>query len=170
MNTKTLLCAALCCVMLCGCSENSSSALDPTVLAVSADHVTASAGQQNVPVTVSVANNPGFTSSGIRIIYDEGLTPVYDAASKEAELTMGPAGNGLIGIAMVATDKRIVGFGSMGTNDNQSDGAIFTCYFNVPADAKSGKVYDIQIEVVDFIRSSGTELSPVSVSGSITVQ
>ncbi|MBE6856075.1 MAG: hypothetical protein E7500_01420 [Ruminococcus sp.] len=112
---------------------------------------------ETVEITLSVkgADNK-WCSSGVHIIYDENLVCVPSEADPETpSYKKGPAVEEMMAcIAKLWTDKLLpelekdnkhsVFFCSAGDGDCGKDGDIATFEFVIPADAQSGKVYDIE--------------------------
>lgn len=106
-------------------------------------------------VTISVKNTGNnWTMCGLHIAYPDLLGCVMDnAEEREPKMTLGDAVKGSAGaVARLWSDnlpeklssvkKKSVFFTSMFSENNGGDGDLVTFYFNVPADAKSGTVYD----------------------------
>lgn len=127
----------------------------PTVYA---DNITAKAGQQRVPVTVNVANNPGMSFLGIRVYYDSALSPVFDKEPL-VQYENGTVTKSLVSTCAANKKKQIVGYSTFASADLKSDGSLFTCYFDVPADAAAGTVYRFRLEAADITNTLGKPVS-----------
>ena len=119
---------------------------DSDVPTVSGDALTASAGEKHVAVPVTVHSNPGFAVIGISLQYDEGLTGLT-AQVPAADYTLGEVGSGMMAQCYINPAKHMVGFAGLSSVDLTADGVLFTCYFDVPADAKSGQTYLFRPEI-----------------------
>lgn len=106
-------------------------------------------------VTISVKNaDKQWTMCGLHIAFPDLLTCVMDnVENREPKMTLGDAVKGSAGAvsrlwsenlpsALADVKKQSVFFTSMFSGSKGSDGDMVTFYFNVPADAKSGTVYD----------------------------
>lgn len=109
--------------------------------------VHAKAGQKSVPVTVKVSNNPGFAAGGVRVVYDSALKPKYNPETYEGVSDTGAAAGSALTYCSVAPENNIVAFGILGQKNSDTDGNLFTCYFDIPENATSGKVYKLYTEV-----------------------
>ncbi len=136
------------------------------------DDIVVAAGTTKVPYRVMLYNNPGYGFMGMRVYYDTTLKPYMDAAKgdDEMEVKQGDAMSGFLFSCMNNTEQKMIGAAAFGSVDSKSDGVMFTCYFDIPADATSGTVYDFDIEIVDFRPLEGENLDVKVVSGAITVQ
>ena len=129
----------------------------------------AKAGQKSVPVSVKMSNNPGFAAGGIRIIYDAGIFPKYDPETNEGVSDPGPAVGSALTYCSVAADNRIVAYGVLGSKDCDEDGAVFTCYFDIPDNAPSGKVYKLRTEIEELNDAEAQRVDVKLVGGEIRI-
>lgn len=132
--------------------------------------VHAKAGQKSVPVTVKINNNPGFCAGGIRVIYDPAVTPQYDPDSFQGISDKGTAIiSSTLTYCSVAPENLIVAYGILGQEDSSEDGNLFTCYFNMPEDAPSGKVYKLQTELAELKNANGDSVNLKMIGGEIRI-
>ncbi len=136
------------------------------------DSIVVEAGSKKVPYRVLLYNNPGFGFVGLRLSYEGPLTPYMDEAKgkDEMEVTLGAAMSNFMVSCMNSPEQKLIGAAGFSGSDSEFDGIMFTCYFDIPADAAPGTVYDFALEVVDFRPMDGENHSVQTVNGSITVQ
>ena len=130
--------------------------------------VHAKPGQKNVPVEVKLSNNPGFSVGGIQVFYDPALTPKINEDGTGVSED-GPAVGKLATYCAVNTEKRIVAFGLLGAENSKENGTVFTCYFDLPDDAKSGSVYSLKTGIDAMRSAAGADLDIKLVDGEIRV-
>lgn len=129
--------------------------------------VKAEAGE-TVKFPVYVANNTGYAATGIRLIYDQALSPVLKADSK-LTTKKGDAGDDIMPTFSHNPDERIIGLGTMGTELEEDSGVMFTVEITVPADAKSGAKYPMNIEVDRWLDQDANAVEYTSLNGYIYV-
>ncbi len=136
------------------------------------DDIVVAAGTTKVPYRVMLYNNPGYGFVGLRVLYDGTLQPYMDAerGEDEMEILTGDGMGGFMFSCMNSAEQNMIGLAAFGSVDCKSDGVMFTCYFDIPADAASGTVYDFSAEVVDFRPLEGENHQVAVVGGKITVQ
>lgn len=136
------------------------------------DDIVVAAGTTKVPYRVMLYNNPGYGFVGMRVFYDTKLQPYMDEERgvDEMEIVTGDGMNGFMSSCMNNTDQHLIGLAAFGSTDCRSDGVMITCYFDIPADAASGTVYDFSAEVVDFRPLEGENHAVTVIGGKITVQ
>lgn len=141
---------------------------DATILG---DRIVVAAGTEKVPYRVILYNNPGYGFAGIRLTYGTALKP-YLEEGNTAEFMDGAATDSFLTTCLNSPTEHMLGFAGFASDgaDSKEDGIMFTCYFDIPADAASGTVYDFKLEVVDFNTVAGDAVAVDTVSGSITVQ
>ncbi len=138
--------------------------------ALSIGVVHAKPGQKSVPVTVKIHNNPGFCAGGIRVIYDPAITPQYDPDSFQGVSDKGTAVSGsMLTYCSVAPENLIVAYGILGQENSAENGALFTCYFNIPENAASGKVYQLQTELAELKNENGDNVNLKMIGGEIRI-
>lgn len=145
--------------------ENTYSA--PTMLC---DNIVVKAGTEKVPYRVILYQNPGYAFTGFRILYDDALTPYTTDDMGTVEMVTGDALSGFMSTCINSDEDNMIGFGAFCTEDKTTDGIVFTCYFDIPADAASGTVYPFTLEVVDFNTLAGEAKEVQAINGAITVQ
>lgn len=83
----------------------------------------------DVQVTVNFKDNPGYASSGYGVVFDPNYTIIPDPNNPQSALHIrGDAGDDLTINATLAADKNMIGFGSMGTDNEYDDGAIVSVF------------------------------------------
>lgn len=138
--------------------------------ALSIGVVHAKPGQKSVPVTVKIHNNPGFCAGGIRVIYDPAITPQYDPDSFQGVSDKGTAVSGsMLTYCSVAPENLIVAYGILGQENSSENGNLFTCYFNIPENAASGKVYKLQTELAELKNENGDNVNLKMIGGEIRI-
>ncbi len=139
---------------------------------IACDDIVVAAGTTKVPYRVMVYNNPGYGFVGMRLFYDTTLQPYMDAerGQDELEIAIGEGAQGFMFSCLNNTAQKMIGAAAFGSTDCKADGVMFTCYFDIPADAASGTVYDFSAEVVDFRPLEGENHKVATVAGKITVQ
>lgn len=129
--------------------------------------VQAEAGE-TVKFPVYVANNTGYAATGIRLIYDKALSPVLKTDGK-LTTKKGDAGDDIMPTFSHNPDERIIGLGTMGTDLEEDNGVMFTVEITVPADAKSGDKYPMNIEVDRWLDTDANAVAYNAVNGYIYV-
>lgn len=197
---KKLTIAALAVMMtaaLCACGENSSTADSAGFAESSADAAgteasdafeigseltigiaptTASAGQKKVPVSVQVWNNTGFSACGIRLDFDAALTPLSNgnvsqiSGAPETLIDRGEVMNNFLTSCLIGEAEHRIAFGAMSTETADSDGILFTCYFDVPEDAASGTEYRIACEMDSLNDASSQPVAYQTVDGVLRIE
>ncbi len=135
----------------------------------SAENLTVKPGDKHVPVTISLTNNPGFSFVGIRLEYDAALKAAVTDDEGTGELTSGDALNGMLAVCTVSKKKPMLAVSAASAADNVSDGALFTVYFDVPADAKPGTTYSLDGTIVSMYNAVQTELAAAPFTVRMTV-
>ncbi len=139
-------------------------------LTIVMDSVLADAGEERVPVRVMVFRNPGYVNYGIRLLYTEALQPLCKENTDEPYIEAGNACEDMMMAARVDASKQMIGFVAAGAEENGADGILYTLYFDIPSDAKSGTVYPLSLDVQDFKNSDGEQLMPTVVQGGIQIR
>ena len=125
--------------------------------------VTASAGQKNVQVPISISDNPGIIGMVLRISYDESVMTLKSGKNGEAlgSLAMTTPGNLESGCR----------FGWDGTDAVAGDGEILILTFDIKDTAAAG-IYDIQIsyDKGDIFDGDYNDITFELQKGSITIQ
>lgn len=129
--------------------------------------VKAEAGE-TVKFPVYVANNTGYAATGIRLIYDKALSPVLKADGK-LTTKKEDAGDDIMPTFSHNPDERIIGLGTMGTELEEDSGVMFTVEITVPADAKDGDQYPMNIEVDRWLDTDANAVAYNAVNGYIYV-
>ncbi|MBQ5335532.1 MAG: hypothetical protein J6Z45_06255 [Oscillospiraceae bacterium] len=127
---------------------------DPTAMTVYGDALTASAGEKHVAVPVKIRNNTGYSMIGITLHYDTALNCVT-TETLLAECTPGEAASGLNVKCYVNQQAGSIGMGGIHAGSLTADGILFTCYFDVPEDAKAGTTYQFSPKINSMSNESG---------------
>lgn len=111
-----------------------------------AESVTVQPGEKGVGLSVYIKDNPGYSACGIRVYYNEAITP-HLSETGHIDYEVGPAADEVVSDVVVNTKKKIIGFGAMtGSGTETDDGLMFTVYFDVDENAKAGS-YPLKVEV-----------------------
>lgn len=133
-----------------------------------AETVTAAAGAKKVPFSLQIHNNAGFSTAVLTVTYGK-LLPVGDSKTHEAEITEGVKTGGVVS-CMFNNDTQLMAYALMSKTDCKEDGRLFTVYFDLPADAKSGDEYPISLKLSACTTAGGKKLAPEIVNGVIRVK
>lgn len=133
------------------------------------DNITAKAGAKHVPVTVSIKNNPGISFMGIRLSYDAALTPVF-ADGLLTEYVDGTVTKGVMSTCAANSKKLLLGYSAAAAANLTEDGSLFTCYFDLPDNAKPGTVYQFRLESKDVSNADGKVFTFEYLPFTLTVQ
>jgi len=178
MTTFKKLAAVLCgatTLLALGASLTTSAA---GTLTISGNDQTVELGATNIAVTMSIENNPGYAGIGVGIYYGELVPVCTDAENKTPknkleEAYMDDAGeivilNTVPGLAVIENSdaKDLIGFSAADTANCVDDGKMVTLYFDLPADAAAGDVYEIRYVVDQIALEDKTlmDLSTISVN------
>lgn len=189
---STILAALTATVLLTGCgsesaatssgSADSSSNAAPaaqdigTELTIGVASLTAHAGDKAVPVSVNIWNNPGYGATGMQLIYDPALTPVKTGEVSPnsnypfAKCTLGEAAEDFMQSCLIGEEAHLIAFGGMSTTNCTNDGAIFTVYFDIPADAKAGQQYTFQCNLDSLNTADKEKLTAATIEGTLTIE
>ncbi len=142
-------------------------------LTISGNDQTVELGATDIAVTMSIENNPGYAGLGVGIYYGE-LVPVCTDAdnktpkNKLEEAYLSADGEIVVldtvpGLSVIENSdaKDLIGFSAADTKNCVDDGKMITLYFNLPADAAAGDVYEIQF-VIDQIALEDKTLMDLS--------
>lgn len=134
---------------------------------LSVSNVSASAGENNVEVTVSVQNNPGILGMVLSVAYDESALTLMDASIGDAvkdTLSMTKPGE-------FKSQCRFVWDGEQIQKKNVHDGNIITLKFSVSKSAAAGRYpIDIFFNDGDIVDNDLKQLDFWVVNGSVTVK
>lgn len=133
------------------------------------DNITAKAGAKHVPVTVSIKNNPGISFMGIRLSYDAALTPVFEDGLL-TEYVDGTVTKGVMSTCAANSKKLLLGYSAAAAANLTEDGSLFTCYFDLPDNAKPGTVYQFRLESKDVSNADGKVFTFEYLPFTLTVQ
>lgn len=135
-----------------------------------AGSITAEPGE-TVKYPVYIANNAegGFTTVGLRVYYDENLTPCMNKRGALAVDNGCTAGNDVMKSFCINPEEHLIGLGTVGAQPEFDNGVMFTVDITVPEDAAAGAVYPITLEVDKWLDSKTAPLDYVTLDGCITV-
>lgn len=137
---------------------------------------TAKAGQKAVPVNIQVWNNAGIAACGIKLGYDPALKAISNgnvspfSGAPEAEIETGDAAARFMTSCLIGEDEHLIAFGAMSSEPSTVDGVIFTCYFDVPADAVSGTDYQFTCEIDSINDANSQPLACETVTGILRIE
>lgn len=126
--------------------------LDGDKIALRCDTEYALAGSET-EYTIDILENIGFGGCGMKLYYDERLTPVLDAAGKPS-LEGGTALGGLEFSSYWEKDAAMMGISISGTQTEVCDGELLKLRFKMPEDAQTGDEFPIRIEL-DYFETDG---------------
>lgn len=135
---------------------------------VEAESITAAAGAKKVPFKVNIHNNPGIMSASVIISYGS-LLPKGNEKTKDADYDSDII-TGAVKTCMYNPKTQLLAFALLGQKDSADNGTLCTLYFDLPADAKSGAEYPVNITVNTCENTAGKKLKPETISGKITVK
>ena len=133
-----------------------------------AETVTAAAGAKKIPFTVKLHNNPGITLASLTMSYGA-LLPNGDAKTNNAQYTEGIKTGGVT-TCMYNNETQLMAFAVMAQSDFSENGDLFTVYFDLPADAKSGAEYPVTLKVSSCTNHADKKYTPETVNGVIKVK
>lgn len=133
-----------------------------------AETVTAAAGAKKVPFTVRLHNNPGISLASLTMSYGA-LLPNGDEKTNTAQYTEGIKTGGVTS-CMYNNETQLMAFAVMAQSDFSANGDLFTVYFDLPKDAKSGAEYPVTVKVSSCTNQVGKKYTPETISGVIKVK
>lgn len=131
--------------------------------------VEAKAGE-TVKFPVYIANNSkdGFAATGLRLFYDEKLTPVLKEDGKP-KTAKGEACDAVVSKFSHNAEKHIIGLGTMGDDPETDNGLMYTVEITVPSDAKKGDKFPMTLEVDKWLDAKTNAIEYATVNGYIIV-
>lgn len=132
--------------------------------------VQAEAGE-TVKFPVYIANNSkdGFAATGLRLFYDEKLTPVLKEDGKP-KTAKGEACDAVVSKFSHNAEKHIIGLGTMGDDPETDNGLMYTVEITVPKDAKPGDKFPMTLEVDKWLDAKTNAIEYATVNGYIFLQ
>ena len=129
--------------------------------------VEAEAGE-TVKFPVYIANNSkdGFAATGLRLFYDEKLTPVLKEDGKP-KTAKGEACDAVVSKFSHNAEKHIIGLGTMGDDPETDNGLMYTVEITVPEDAKAGDKFPMTLEVDKWLDAKTNAIEYATVNGYI---
>ena len=150
-----------------GSSSEDKTPTDTKTPTLSVSDMSASAGENNVAVTVSVQNNPGILGMVLSVAYDESALTLTDAAIGDAvkdTLNMTKPGE-------FKSQCRFVWDGEQIQKKDVHDGSIITLKFSVSKNAAAGRYpIDIFFNDGDIVDNDLKQLDFEVVNGSVTLK
>lgn len=119
-----------------------------------------------ISYSVEVANNPGYASAGVAVVYDQRLTPVMNGENVKYE--KGDAGSA-IGVVKENISKHLVGCGASAMENVTANGKYITIDFKLPADAKAGDKYPFTWDIDSVINANDDDVDWNEVDGYIEI-
>ncbi len=131
--------------------------------------VEAEAGE-TVKFPVYIANNSkdGFAATGLRLFYDEKLTPVLKEDGKP-KTAKGEACDAVVSKFSHNAEKHIIGLGTMGDDPETDNGLMYTVEITVPSDAKKGDKFPMTLEVDKWLDAKTNAIEYATVNGYIFI-
>lgn len=131
--------------------------------------VEAEAGE-TVKFPVYIANNSkdGFAATGLRLFYDEKLTPVLKEDGKP-KTAKGEACDAVVSKFSHNAEKHIIGLGTMGDDPETDNGLMYTVEITVPKDAKKGDKFPMTLEVDKWLDAKTNAIEYATVNGYIFI-
>ncbi len=142
-------------------------------ITVAVDQVKAKAGQERVPVSIRISNNTGFATGGLTVHFDENLHPVTTDSAGTIEYVIGEEMKGILnyGTSNENDGHHLIAFAFFNQYENiTANGTLMTFYMNVPANAASGTVYKLKLDVDNIKNIEKKALQIESIDGSITIE
>ncbi len=131
--------------------------------------VEAEAGE-TVKFPVYIANNSkdGFAATGLRLFYDDMLTPTLKEDGMPNAIK-GEACDAVITKFSHNAEKHIIGLDTMGDEPETDNGLMFTVEITVPSDAKGGDKFPMTLEVDKWLDAKNDAIDCVTINGYIYV-
>ena len=136
--------------------------------------VKAKAGQEGVPVKVSISKNCGLNSGGITIDHPAAIKPLVTDADGSLDYELAAEWESAMTAATTNENNSVhrIAFAFFAQNGKSisTEGTLFTCYFDIPADAKPGTEYKLDIEP-NMFQKENAEVSLIdAVDGAIIIE
>ncbi|MBQ6039571.1 MAG: hypothetical protein IJL32_02160 [Oscillospiraceae bacterium] len=137
-----------------------------TRVTVDESDVKAAADGYVISYSVEIANNTGYASAGVAVVYDSKLTPVMNGENVKYE--KGDAGSG-IGVVKENLSKHLVGCGASTMENVTANGKYITIDFKLPKDAKVGDKYPMTWDIDSVIDANDEDVTWNEVDGYIEI-
>jgi len=137
-----------------------------TKVTVNEADVKAAADGYVVHYTVEVANNTGFVSAGVAVVYDPKLEVVMQDGKPVCE--KGPVGS-QIGVVKENLSKHLVGCGTAVMDPITQNGKYITIDFKLPKDAKVGDKFKMSWDIDGVVDAKDDDAEYQQVDGYIEV-
>jgi len=128
--------------------------------------VKAAADGYVISYSVEIANNTGYASAGVAVVYDSKLTPVMNGENVKYE--KGDAGSG-IGVVKENLSKHLVGCGASTMENVTANGKYITIDFKLPKDAKKGDKFAMSWDIDSVIDANDEDVTWNEVDGYIEI-
>lgn len=124
-----------------------------------------------VTFPVYLANNAesGYSAAGLRLIYDDNLTP---CTGKDGAMIINKkctASDDVVKTFSLNYEKNIIGLGTMGVDPEKDNGLLYTVDIKVPSSAKAGDIFTMNLEVDKFLDAETNPLEVVTFDGCIFI-
>ena len=137
-----------------------------TKVTVNEADVKAAADGYVVHYTVEVANNTGFVSAGVAVVYDPKLEVVMQDGKPVCE--KGPVGS-QIGVVKENLSKHLVGCGTAVMDPITQNGKYITIDFKLPKNAKAGDKFEMGWDIDGVVDAKDDDAEYQQVNGYIEV-
>jgi len=137
-----------------------------TKVTVDEADVKAAADGYVVHYTVEVANNTGFVSAGVAVVYDPKLEVVMQDGKPVCE--KGPVGS-QIGVVKENLSKHLVGCGTAVMDPITQNGKYITIDFKLPKNAKAGDKFEMGWDIDGVVDAKDDDAEYQQVNGYIEV-
>lgn len=117
---------------------------------------------------VYIYNNTGYAGTGIRLNYDERLSPVLNTDGKVIT-QKGEAGDDINMFFSRNPDLNVVGIGTLGSDGEMDSGMMFTVKIKVPDDAIPGTIYPMQLVIERWLDKDINEVKYITYDGWIRI-
>lgn len=126
-----------------------SASADGDVNVITADQVVVPLGTKEVAYTVKLVNNAGFTTANFSLIYDSRLKIQTDGGENSPKYEEGYSDPSVF----CNPEEHLLGYGKMSNKKITKDDVMVTVYFDIPADAKEGDIFELKFDATEDICS-----------------
>jgi len=119
-----------------------SASADGDVNVITADQVVVPLGTKEVAYTVKLVNNAGFTTANFSLIYDSRLKIQTDGGENSPKYEEGYSDPSVF----CNPEQHLLGYGKMSNKKITKDDVMVTVYFDIPADAKEGDIFELKFD------------------------
>lgn len=121
------------------------------------------------PVYIAKNVKSGYAASGLRLIYDDNLTPCTGTDGTMILNKKCTAGDDVVNNFSLNYEKNIIGLGTMGMYPEKDTGLLYTVDIKVPSSAKAGDVFSMKLEVDKYLDAKANPLEVVTFDGCIFI-